>query len=209
MTMTSEKRLADLTDFEGVLDTFGSDPARWPSAKRERLLGFAAADGDARHLLREARALDAVLARGAGPAAGSAIALADRIAAAAMASKPPTSASGNSFAERVAAAAHDDAASTRDKPGVVIAWPKADATAARAAALTGSAQRRNRPMRQWRTVAALAASLVLGVFVGAMDFVPSGFSRLVPGIEAHAETPRELALLQGDDLLDFLDERSQ
>jgi hypothetical protein len=207
--MASEKRLAELTDFEGVLDTFGSDPARWPSAKRERLLDLAAADRDARQLLSEARALDAVLAHGAGPAAGSAVALADRIAAAAMASKPPTSAASSSLTERVASAPHDAASSTREKPGVVIAWPKADTAAHRTAALSGPAPHRERAKTQWRTAAALAASLVLGIFAGAMDIVPSGFSGLVPGVEASSDTPRELALLQGDDLLDFLDERSQ
>ena len=209
MIMTSEKRLADLTDFEGVLDTFGSEPSRWPAANRERLLGFAAGDRDARRLLREARALDVVLARGAGPAAGSTIALADRIATAAMASKAPASASSPPFAERVAAAVHDETSSAREKSGVVIAWPKADSSAQRTATLSGSVPSRKRAKTQWRTAAALAASLVLGIFVGAMDFVPSGFSGLVPGIEANSDTPRELALLQGDDLLDFLDERSQ
>ncbi len=200
MTMTSEKRLADLTDFESVLDTFGSNPLRWPAGKRERLVGLAAADKDARRLLREAQALDAVLARGAGPGVGSTTALADRIAAA-VKGPMPVAPSDHGVAERVADAA--------DKPGVVIAWPRSDARVQQTAALTGAVPRRDRPMTQWRTAAALAASLVLGVFVGAMDFVPSGFSGFVAGIEANAETPREIALLQGDDLLDFLDERSQ
>ena len=107
----------------------------------------------------------------------------------------------------------DEVGASADKAGVVIAWPGAGpdgAAAARTAALTGSVPRRDRAMGQWRTAAALAASLMLGIFVGAMDFVPSGFSGLVPGaVEASADTPRELALLQGDELLDFLDERSQ
>ena len=200
--MTSEKRLAELTDFESVLDTFGSDPARWPEARRERLLGLAATDRGAGRLLREAQALDSVLSRGAGPRIGNTTALADRIAAAVKTPMPAVS-TGPDLADRVAAAA------TGDKPGVVIAWPRGDTRAQQAAALTGAVPSRNRTMTQWRTAAALAASLVLGVFVGAMDFVPSGFSNLVPSIEASAETPRELALLQGDDLLDFLDERSQ
>ena len=59
--MTSDKRLAELTELEGVLDTFGGDPARWPASKRERMTGFAASDTDARRLLREAEALDTVL----------------------------------------------------------------------------------------------------------------------------------------------------
>ena len=200
MTMTSEKRLADLTDFEGVLDTFGSDPARWPETRREGLLGLAATDKGAGRLLREAQALDAVLSRGAGPRIGNTAALADRIAAA-VKTPVPAASTGPDIADRTVA--------TSDKPGVVIAWPKADARARQAAALTGAMPNRNRATAQWRTAAALAASLMLGVFVGAMDFVPSGFTGLVPSIEANADTPRELALLQGDDLLDFLDERSQ
>lgn len=206
--MTSDKKLAELTEFEGVLDTFGGDPRRWPAGKRERLMGLAAADKDARRLLREAEALDTVLSRAAGPPVGDTARLAARIAAAAAGSAQagPTAAG----TDRAQNAADDH--SGGGKAGVVIAWPGSGTggkTVARTAALTGSVPRRDRPMTQWRTAAALAASLVLGVFVGAMDFVPSGFSGLVPGIEASADTPRELALLQGDDLLDLLDERWQ
>lgn len=208
MKMTSEKKLAELTDFENVLDTFGGDPARWPTPRRERLLSLVASDAEAQRLLREARALDAVLTRTAGPPASGAATLADRIVAAAIAGADP--------ATSVRPTADQKDAAAKAKPGVVIAWPRSDssadkgkasinrAAAARAAAPSGPALRRDRS--SWSAAAMLAASLVVGVFVGALDLVPTNVSRLVAGVETTTDAPRELVLLQGDDLLDFLDE---
>ena len=212
MKMTSENKLAELTDFENVLDTFGGNPARWPEARRERLLSLVASDGRAQRLLREAEALDAVLTRAAGPPVGNTAALADRIAAAIAnpdAVRP--------LADRLNAAANPAGPTTaKGKAGVVIAWPRSGSgsntgssanRAAQTAAPSGPQPRRDRST--WRAAAMLAASLLVGVFVGAMDFVPGNVSNLVAGIEVGSDTPRELALLQGDDLLDFFEESSR
>ena len=51
----------------------------------------------------------------------------------------------------------------------------------------------------------MAASLLLGVFVGVMDLVPAEVSRFVAG-DSPSETIRAMAFLQSDGLLEFLDE---
>ena len=199
--MTSEKKLADLTDFEQVLDTFGANPARWPEARRERLTALAASDNRAKQLLREAQAFDAMLSRAAGPPTGDTRALADRIVSAissADGATPPHPL----IVERPAAA------SAKGNPGIVIAWPrKGPRSTATTAAPVAAMPRRDRA--PWRAAALMAASLMVGIFVGAMDVMPSNVSQLVAGVETTSEAPRELALLQGDDLLDFLVEDSQ
>lgn len=216
--MTSEKRRAELTELENVLDTFGGDPARWPSAKRERMVGLAATDKDARRLLREAEALDAVLTRAAGPPVGDTSRLADRIAAAASGSAQAGATDGG--AGRLHSAAEDNAAAG-GKAGVVIAWPLTAAasgarpvprpsTAAQVAVPAGSpVPRRDRLVSNWRTAAMMAASLMLGILVGVMDLVPAEVSQLVAGGESRTETTQAMAFLQGDGLLDLLDEGNQ
>lgn len=211
--MTSEKRAAELTELESVLDTFGGDPGRWPAGKRERLVGFVASDSDARRLLREAEALDAVLTRAAGPPVGNTVRLADRIAAAVAGAAQ----AGAADANRLHNAAEDHAAAG-GKAGVVIAWPisgprsgaRSDPRsnpAARAAALAGStAPRRDRPSANWRTAAMMAASLLVGVFVGVMDLVPAEVSQFVASIDGGSQTTQAMAFLQTDGLLEFLDE---
>jgi hypothetical protein len=212
--MTSEKRAVELTELEGVLDTFGGDPGRWPASKRERLVGFAASDRDARRLLREAEALDAVLTRAAGPPVGNTVRLADRIAAAAAGAA-------QAGAHHLHNAAEDHAGAG-GKAGVVLAWPISGPIsgpipgaasgplshpAVRTAALTGSAApRRDRLSSNWRTAAMMAASLLVGVFVGVMDLVPAEVSQLVAGIDSRSETTQAMAFLQTDGLLEFLDE---
>ncbi len=50
-----------LEKLEGVLDTFGSDMARWPAAEREALETLVRADKPARRLYDEAKALERLM----------------------------------------------------------------------------------------------------------------------------------------------------
>ena len=201
--MTSEKRLAELTAFENVLDTFGGNPARWPAEKRERLISLAAADTDAARLLREARALDTVLTKAAGPPVGDTRALADRIAAAVANTAPGQPAR----AERQPDGGH---ASPPGTSGVVIAWPRGSEkshAASQAAALTGSTPRRERLTGSWRTAALLAASLVVGIFFGVADLVPSDVGEIVANATTGTDnTSQVLAFLNGEGLLEIIEE---
>jgi len=61
----------------------------------------------------------------------------------------------------------------------------------------------------WRTAAMMAASLLIGVFVGVMDLVPTEVSQFVAGADSRSETTQAMAFLQVDGLLDFLEEGSQ
>ncbi len=199
--MTSEKKLVDLAEFEQVLDTFGANPARWPDARRAGLSKLVASDDRARRLLREAEALDAMLNRAAGPPTGDTRALADRIA------NSISNADGATPSHPLSAG-RPDATSAKVKPGIVIAWPrkKPVPTAPLVASVMPIPRRDHVP---WRSAALMAASLLVGIFVGAMDVVPSNVTQLVAGIETTSEAPRELALLQGDDILDFIVEVNQ
>jgi hypothetical protein len=211
MMMKSEKRLAELSALENVLDTFGGNPARWPAEKREQLLSLAASDVEAGRLLREAKALDGVLAHAAGPPVGDTRALADRIAAAVAGTQPGQSASQSASqtgrAERQPGGGQPPTDSTS---GVVIAWPRHGSenphVAAQAAALAGPTPRRERVTSGWRTAALLAASLVAGIFVGVADLVPAEVTQIVASATTGTEAPQALAFLSGEGLLEIIEE---
>lgn len=205
--MTSEKRLAELTAFVNVLDTFGGNSARWPAEKREQLMSLAASDAEARRLLREAKALDTVLAHAAGPPVGNTKALADRIAAAVANTAPGQSPGKAAHIERQTAGSTP---SSENASGVVIAWPRGAGekprVAAEAGALTGSVPQRDRFSSGWRMAALLAASLVAGIFVGVADLVPSEVTQIVASATTGTETPQALAFLSGEGLLEIIEE---
>lgn len=205
--MTSEKRLAELTAFENVLDTFGGNPARWPAERRERLMSLAAADADAARLLREAKALDAVLTKAAGPPVGDTRALADRIAAAVANTAPGQATRTERGTDQSPGQNHG---SPENPSGVVIAWPRtgeSSRAAEQAAVLTGSMPRRERVSGGWRTAALLAASLVVGLFVGVADLVPSNVAQIVAEATTGMDnTSQAIAFLNGEGLLEMIEE---
>jgi hypothetical protein len=205
--MKSEKRLADLTALESVLDTFGGDPARWPVEKRG-LESLADTDAEGARLLREARALDAVLMRAAGPPVGNTSVFADRIAAAVANTAPGQSAARMERRQDASASTSDGRAS--DTPGVVIAWPRGSETsraAAEAAARAAPTPYRDRITSGWRTAALLAASLVVGVFVGTTDLLPGDVAQFVASATTGAENSTQaLAFFNGEGLLEMIDE---
>lgn len=205
--MTSEKRLAELTAFENVLDTFGGNPARWPAERRERLMSLVAADADAARLLREAKALDTVLTKAAGPPVGDTRALADRIAAAVANTAPGQATRAELGTDQSHGQGHGQ---PENSSGVVIAWPRTgeNARAAeQAAALTGSMPRRERVSGGWRTAALLAASLVVGLFVGVADLVPSSVAQIVAEATTGIDnTSQAIAFLNGEGLLEMIEE---
>ena len=69
-------------EFERLVDAYGADRTRWPLNARAGAASVLASDRDARRLLAEAAALDAVLAKLPEPGAVVTGALADRIMAA-------------------------------------------------------------------------------------------------------------------------------
>lgn len=149
MTRTNE-RSSPMAELARLLDAWGGMPERWPTEARERIEAIARAEPEAQRLLAEARALDSLLDLGRHTVAQLPLAersaLASRIVAAAIAG------------ERVAT--HRDEPS-REAGEVVPLQPR----------------RRSRAvpvMRgEWRAAALMAASLLLGVYLGgAINMAP-------------------------------------
>lgn len=193
-------RLSELTAFENVLDTFGGDPARWPAERRERFVRLAAADADAARLLHEAKALDSVLTKAGGLSVRDTRALAERIAAAVANSAPGQPTQPQRQAEN--GPTSSDGASS----GVVIAWPRTGENA-RAPSQVDSASAPRRLSSGWRTAALLAASLVVGVFVGVTDILPTDVTQMVAEATTGTDnTYQALAFLNGEGLLEIIEE---
>jgi hypothetical protein len=83
MTNTSNTGMT-LVDFERLLDVYGGDRTRWPAEARAAAAQLAARDARARRVLAEAEALDRVLERAPLPSLAVEAALAERIVAAAQ-----------------------------------------------------------------------------------------------------------------------------
>jgi hypothetical protein len=81
--MTSMSNNMTITDFERLLDVYGSDRSRWPVEARASAGQLVARDQVARRLLAEAEALDRTLERAPLPSLVEEAALADRILTAA------------------------------------------------------------------------------------------------------------------------------
>ena len=73
-----------LADFERLLDVYGGDRTRWPAEARAAAAQLVARDAKARRMLAEAEALDRVLERAPLPSLAVEAALAERIVAAAQ-----------------------------------------------------------------------------------------------------------------------------
>jgi len=144
-----------MAELAGLLDAWGGAPERWPPEARRRIEEIARGEPGAQRLLAEARALDRLLDTGREPRAditpARQSALTSRIVAAAMASELT--------APHAAAGAP---APVRDERKVVPLKPS----------------QRNLPVPmlrgQWRAAALMAASLLLGVFLGgAINMAPA------------------------------------
>lgn len=127
-----------LADFERLLDIYGGDRTRWPADGRAAAAQLVSRDAKARRILAEAEALDRVLERAPLPSLAVEAGLAERIVAAAQRSP------------RIVRSAGEMAA---------------------APSTTGAATRAQEPARRGRrdlrAAALLAASLLVGIFIGA------------------------------------------
>lgn len=119
------------------LEVSGADRTRWPAHERLRFAQLIAQSEEARRLVAEAVALDDVLDRAPGFGTDRIAGLVDRI---------------------VASAEHEHAADTKSGDTKVVPFERRQSGAA------GRAPVRNRGA--WQAAALLAASLVVGVFVG-------------------------------------------
>ena len=141
-----------LAAFEQHLDVYGANQERWPEVTRAKFQDLLATDLRARTLLAEARALDGVLSRAPVVDAARMAALTDRIVA------------------TVGAEARE-----RSAGSVVVLSPARRARSARMSAPRfGSAG--------WRVAASLAASLVIGIYLGTAPTVMSAVETVAASV---------------------------
>lgn len=161
MTNTSNTSMT-LADFERLLDVYGGDRTRWPAEARAAAAQLVARDAKARRTLAEAESLDRVLERAPLPSLAVEAALAERIVAAAQRSpRIVKTASGKS---------------------PVVSLPDD-----RAVPPPRIASRKLGLLRgEVRAAAVLAASLMVGIFIGISN-VPQS---VVPALADLAGTDR-------------------
>lgn len=183
--MTRETTLT-LAAFQDILDAYGADPHRWPAQRRSAADALLATSDAARTALREARALDAVLAAVPSSAPPSA-ALRDRIVAAAVSSAP-----------RVG-----DASAPSSRSNVVpLDARRAPRSGAPEPARADAADRR----QLWRAATALAASLVTGMLIGTFDIAPAAVRDFTGLARSERDVYGLVVTLQSDGLSTVFDE---
>lgn len=168
MTMRNTHAMS-VRDFEHLLEVYGADRTRWPIAARAAAAACLAADQEARRLLTEAKALDAVL----------------------MHAEEPHKTDIGALVERIVAATKEVS-----RPAVVASHPVAAANSSVDGSLAVS-----RPIiakKDWmRGAALLAASLVIGIFVGQSQLGARAVPALedLTGMSASATSAERLAML--------------
>jgi hypothetical protein len=181
--MTKKTKAMDRQALEHLLDVCGADRTRWPARERLRFASFIAADDEAKRLVAESAALDALLDRAPRASEDREIALKERIVAAAL----------RSSETRLAVVTSRDAPA---EPGLPT-WLHY----AKRMVVPARTQRRH----EWSAAAVLAASLVVGVMLGSTGTFDATMQEVAEatGISASAETS-QLAL--GEDILAAADE---
>ena len=180
--MTYDATKPDLQELQAGLETYGADMGRWPQAARARAESVLGADRQAARMLAEARALDALLAHAPLPPPERRAALADRIVSAAHAAPPEVA--GNAAVRQ---------------SGIVIPWPGRGRARPDARGLAAAPAR----PAPWRAAALLAASLALGVCIGALDLAPGAVD---PFMEAVDFSSDQTAAIGNEGLAAALDE---
>lgn len=183
--------LKDLTveRFEGLLDAYGGDLARWPSQHAPAAEALLRRSAEARSRLAEAQALDRLLGETPTPDPVRLSLLADRIARSAAAEGPRL--------PHLSASAPVETAR-------VIRLPSSRPDVRMPAVARASSVRA--PVTPWRSAAALAASLLMGVAIGLTDIAQTttlGIASLTETAMSEAEVVMSAVQL---DTLNALDE---
>jgi hypothetical protein len=176
---TKDRRAEDRQALQHLLEIYGADRTRWPARERLRFASFISEDEEARRLMAEAAALDALLDLAPKASAAREHALKERIVAAALRSAEP----------RFAVIAGGDRAEARG----LKAWMRRPSFGS--APASGG----------WAAAGVLAASLVVGVMLGSTGTFDAPVRNVAEaaGFAAPADTS-QLAL--GDDVFTVADE---
>lgn len=181
--MNSDARNRLLQTLEVTLDAYGADRARWPEDRQRELAGLIVADPRAREMLRETVAFDRLLDQTSDAARDEVpLALMSRIMSAAQAE----------------GGAAPDAGGT-EAGSNVIPLPTRGAKDAFGGPVTVEAARGLLAWREWSAAGMLAASLLLGVYIGGSGLLNTAVDGLtnVAGMSSSYEATS--ALLPGLD----------
>jgi hypothetical protein len=152
--MTNMSEGMTLAEFERLLDVYGGARTRWPAEARAAAAQLVARDAKARRLLAEAEALDRLLERAPLPSLAVEAAL----------------------AERIVSAAQRSPRLVRTSPGGATVVPLPTGNDVPREPVPSLSRTRRLLGADVRAAAVLAASLVIGVFIGISN-VPQ---RVVP-----------------------------
>lgn len=148
--MNSDARNRLLQTLEVTLDAYGADRARWPEDRRRELAGLIVADPQAREMLRETVAFDRLLDQTSDAARDEVpLALMSRIMSAAQAEGGVAPGVGET-----------------DAGNNVIPLPRRGVKDAKSKPAAAEAVRGLSTWREWSAAGMLAASLLLGVYIG-------------------------------------------
>lgn len=176
--MNSDARKRLLQTLEVTLDAYGADRARWPEDRRRELAGLIVADPQAREMLRETVAFDLLL---------------DQTSTATREDVPLP------LMSRIMSAAQAEGAATaRVSEGVaasnVIPLPARTAKSAAGKPERTETVRRMSAWQEWSAAGMLAASLLLGVYIGGSGMLSSTVDNLtnVAGMSSSFEATSAL-----------------
>lgn len=148
--MNSDARNRLLQTLEVTLDAYGADRARWPEDRRRELAGLIVADPQAREMLRETVAFDRLLDQTSDAARDEVpLALMSRIMSAAQAEGGVAPGVGET-----------------DAGNNVIPLPRRGVKDAKSKPAAADTTRGLSTWREWSAAGMLAASLLLGVYIG-------------------------------------------
>jgi hypothetical protein len=177
-----------LSELDDLLAAWGSDPARWPAARRPAAQALLAEDSRARRLHEEARALDRLLTLAPTPDSARLATLEDRILAAAR--------------DEVGGRAAVPAAAVPVAAGNVVPLPARTREGKTRTPVAAPAALPDR----WRAAAAIAASLVIGIGIGLTDLTPAPPLSLASITSTSGDAEAGFAALPLDSLTGPLDE---
>lgn len=200
--MNGQDRKLTLDRFETLLDAYGGDLSRWPDDARGAAQSFLKASSEARALHAGSRALDRLLAKASKPDAGQIDRLAQRIVSAARA--------------EVASDVIADVGDANDTGARVIRLPVGRSTGTGRLETGSKGVERGvvehamltarQPASRWKPLAALAASLALGVAIGMTDVASTASSNVASLIEASSSDAEVMLSGLQLDGLNVLDE---
>ena len=172
----------DLDGLERLAAAYGGDLDRWPAQHRRAAASLVEGSPEARRRLAEAMALDRLLDRASAPDPLRHAALTDRIVA---------------------------AATTVGRPTAIVVPLPVRREAARGPAAISPRPTRGRFGSVSQAAAVLAASLMLGVTLGALDVVPASFIAVIADGTQQVEADPAFATLSVDGLSAATDEDQQ